>query len=966
MTTTNTLVGTQSLQGNQPLLLNDPDRLWIVNSGSLTLFMTQVKDGEPGGSRRYLFSVAAGEALVGHPLVEAEGSTWGIVAIAANDTVLQVLPTEAVIARMLTDSPNFSVVFSSWLSRLGRWIQAQSALVAPLPATPCNLGRYSLQPGASVQSATGLSWATVEEGQISLLGLESFVLGENSVCLPLVPDLWITASTSVLVSLTAVPLTKDPQAILTALHLTHQSFYAYWQQVNQIITAQEQQQFQARQQLNRKATTKVLNDLLSVLEPDRAQKELEGPPILIAVGAISRLLNIPVMPPAQAERLQQLSDPLEAIARTSGFQTRKIALVGEWWNDEYIPMLAYTKVDQAPVALLPGKQTKYEAFDATNGTRQPVGAGVADQLKPEAYQIYPPMPRQVRNVLELVMFSLKGHEIDLLIIFGLGLMISLLGLVTPQVTAMLINRVIPAGDHRMLLEVGLALVATAFGTAIFQLSQGLFTLRAESSADSTMQVALWDRLLKLSPPFFRDYSSGDLLNRLLTVRQIRQQLSGATMNNLLSGTTALMNLVMMLVHSGTLTLIGMGLAIVNVIITIASSKLTSKAQKQVQMGAGQLSGLVVQLINGVPKLRVAAAEERAFATWAKPYQALMQSRIKTRIINGYVSTINGVLPLLSSTLIFGFAYTSIKESGSSSGLALGSFLAFNAAFGTFLGGVTTLSSTINSLSNLGPLWGRAKPIVNALPEDSTAKIDPGVLTGRILVDRLSFRYRKEGSLVLDRMSLQVEPGEFVAIVGPSGSGKSTIIRMLLGFETPTAGNVYYDGHDLAELSLQSVRRQIGVVLQAGKISTGSIFDNIACGAIITLEEAWEAVRISGFAADIEQMPMGMHTVINEGGTNLSGGQRQRLLIARSLVLQPKIIFMDEATSALDNLTQAIVSKSMEKLKATRIVIAHRLSTIQNADRIFVISDGQVVQSGTFQQLKSQDGLFARLIARQME
>jgi ABC-type bacteriocin/lantibiotic exporter with double-glycine peptidase domain len=192
-----------------------------------------------------------------------------------------------------------------------------------------------------------------------------------------------------------------------------------------------------------------------------------------------------------------------------------------------------------------------------------------------------------------------------------------------------------------------------------------------------------------------------------------------------------------------------------------------------------------------------------------------------------------------------------------------------------------------------------------------------------------------------------------------------VLRLLLGLESPVAGVVRYDGQDLAGLDVDAVRRQMGVVLQDGRIHAGSLFESIACNARIALEEAWEAARATGFADDVSAMPMGMHTIVSEGGTNLSGGQRQRLLLTRALVGRPRLLLLDEATSALDNRTQAIVAESLERLRVTRIVVAHRLSTIRHADRIYVIDRGRVVQQGGFDELAGQGGLFGRLIARQL-
>ncbi|MEL6462358.1 MAG: ATP-binding cassette domain-containing protein, partial [Cyanobacteria bacterium J06621_15] len=218
---------------------------------------------------------------------------------------------------------------------------------------------------------------------------------------------------------------------------------------------------------------------------------------------------------------------------------------------------------------------------------------------------------------------------------------------------------------------------------------------------------------------------------------------------------------------------------------------------------------------------------------------------------------------------------------------------------------------------------------------------------------------------LDNITIKAQPGEFIAIVGPSGSGKSTIFRLLLGFETPESGTVFYDNQDLSTLNITAIRKQLGVVLQNGRIMSGSIWENIAGGAIVTQDKAIQALEMAGLSEDIKSMPMGIHTLVSEGGGNLSGGQRQRLFIARALVHQPQILLFDEATSALDNRTQAIVTQSLEQLGVTRVVIAHRLSTIRHADKIYVMQSGKIVQQGSFNELSAVEGLFADLIERQM-
>jgi ABC-type bacteriocin/lantibiotic exporter with double-glycine peptidase domain len=219
--------------------------------------------------------------------------------------------------------------------------------------------------------------------------------------------------------------------------------------------------------------------------------------------------------------------------------------------------------------------------------------------------------------------------------------------------------------------------------------------------------------------------------------------------------------------------------------------------------------------------------------------------------------------------------------------------------------------------------------------------------------------------VLDDITLRIAPGEYVAVVGPSGSGKSSLFRLLLGFERPEAGAVFLDGKAIDTLDTGAVRRQLGVVLQNGKLATGSLYENICGGVQLPLEQAWEAARLAGLDTDIKRMPMGMHTMVAEGVNTLSGGQRQRIMIARAIARRPRILLFDEATSSLDNRSQAIVSAALGNLNVTRIVIAHRLSTVRQADRIIVLVDGKVVQTGSYAELSNMPGMFASFAQRQL-
>jgi NHLM bacteriocin system ABC transporter ATP-binding protein len=535
----------------------------------------------------------------------------------------------------------------------------------------------------------------------------------------------------------------------------------------------------------------------------------------------------------------------------------------------------------------------------------------------------------------------------------------------PQCTAILIDQAIPDANHELLLQLGFGLLAAIVGGLIFQLAQGVALMRIETLVESSTQTALWDRLLSLGAPFFRQYSVGDLRERVAVMGSIRHQITGVVLRTLFTSTFALLNLTLLFYYSPTLALVATAVALLVGVVTIVLGSMTLRQVPPLQALEGKIFGLMVQLINGVAKLRVTGAEARAFAHWGKQYSHQQTLKLKKQQLEDTLLVFNQLLPIMSFLVLFGVAAEPLGVTQLGGGLSTGTFLAFNVAFGSFIVGVTELSHTVlNSLVAIA-LWKRAKPILQAKPEVDSGQTEPGQLSGSITLSHITFRYRPDGAATLDDVTIEVRKQEFIAIVGPSGSGKSTLFRLLLGFETPQVGQVYYDGQDLRGLNIHSVRRQLGVLLQNSRTSTASIFENIAGNALITMDEAWDAAHYAGLADEISAMPMGMHTVVSEGGSNLSGGQRQRLLIARSLALKPRILLFDEATSALDNRTQAIVSESLERLQITRIVIAHRLSTIRNADRIYVLQAGRIVQHGRFEALIEQDGVFRQLMQQQM-
>ena len=551
-----------------------------------------------------------------------------------------------------------------------------------------------------------------------------------------------------------------------------------------------------------------------------------------------------------------------------------------------------------------------------------------------------------------------GRDIAVLII--LGLLGGLLGLLGPIATGIIFDTLVPSADRPRLMQMMLGLIVAAIAGGIFEVTRAIASLRISGKVDSTLQSATWDRLLTLPVPFFRSYTSGDLAMRANAINSIQQVLTGVVISTVLAAVFSLASLGLMFYYEIRLSLTALVLVAIVVIVTGIASYLQLRRQRLLLRLQGLIAGIVFQLINGIDKLRVAGAEPRAFARWARRFAEQRSATFRARRNAYSVGVFNaGFAPVASLVLYFTIAFWPHP------GFDTGTFLSFNAAFGQFMAAVLAMAGAITESIAVIPLYERARPILRALPEVDEVKIDPGPLTGSIEVNHVSFRYREDGPMVLHELSLSIARGEFVALVGPSGAGKTTLLRMLLGFELPAPGTIFFDGQDIAGLDVRAVRRQIGVVLQNGKLLWGSIFQNIVGAAPLSIDDAWDAARAAGLDADISAMPMGMQTFIGEGASTLSGGQRQRLMIARAIVNKPRIILFDEATSSLDNETQSVVSQSLAQLNVTRVVIAQRLSTVMKADKIYVIDSGRVVESGSYQALMAANGMFATLASRQL-
>jgi ATP-binding cassette subfamily C protein len=598
-------------------------------------------------------------------------------------------------------------------------------------------------------------------------------------------------------------------------------------------------------------------------------------------------------------------------------------------------------------------------LDPVDGTRRALDLDAADEIDGHAYAFYDSLNAKAVSPLRLAFSAIQGSRRDLMRVIALACAAGVLGLLNPVLTAWLAESVIPLNARREIPVVITALVVSAICSALLNMSSGLALQRTGIRAASKGMASVWDRTLNLPAAFFRQFMPADLAMRILGVERIRESLAGPVAAGVIACLFSVFHVLLLIHFAQSLAIPAMGLAVGVAAISALGGRLTMIRQRQFVAWETRTAGKALQFIQGVAKLRVAGAEQRAFASWAGSFAKARIAAARVRQLSIILATLQAAAPIagwfLMASLAAGDANLSQRPAH---------VLAFSVSFQFVLGAALQMSGLFLAWAQVSVYLDRVRPVLDARPEFRLAGRDPGSLRGRVDVRDLSFRYDSTAVPVLQGISFSVEPGEFVAFVGQSGSGKSTLIRLLLGFEHAQSGSVSYDAQELASFDIQALRRQLGVVLQDGQVFSGSVASNILGASGLELDEAWAAAELAGIAREIRSMPMGMSTVLPDRGSTLSGGQRQRILIARALVRKPSVLLFDEATSALDNTTQAAVTRGLEGTGATRIVVAHRLSTIRNADRIYVLDSGRIVESGTYPELMALKGQFFEMAMRQ--
>lgn len=676
-----------------------------------------------------------------------------------------------------------------------------------------------------------------------------------------------------------------------------------------------------------------------------------------AVGEILKYYH--VRPQEVPDTIRDMNEVLEYLMRPFGIMRRSVKLEEGWYKDAAGAMLATRKDDGTVVALLPCGLVGYRFYDRKTGKYIRVNRDNATLIDEEAFAFYKPFHLKKMNIRDLMKYILEQvSPADAVMLAAAVIAATLAGMFMPRLNALLFSDVMTSGSVKMLTGIAIYMACAVLSALMFSTVKNFITVRITSRVGIAVEAASMMRVLSLPADFFKKYSSGELSSRVNSVSILVKQMVETILSTGLVSLFSLAYISQIFQYAPSMA----GPAVLIILCTFAVSAITVllqiKVTRQQMELAAKESGVCHAMITGIQKIRLAGAETRAFARWGKVYAETAGLTYNPPVF----LKIGKVLSLAVSTIgMMVLYYTAIRNN-----VSVSDYYAFNSAYGMVSGAFLALSGIAASAAQIKPIMDLVKPILETEPEIDENRIMVTQLSGGIELNNVSFRYQEDMPLILDNVSLKIRPGQYVAVVGKTGCGKSTLMRILLGFEKPQKGAVYYDGRDMKTLDPKSLRRRIGSVIQDGKLFMGDMYSNITVAAPwLTVDDAWEAAETAGLAEDIRQMPMGMSTMISEGQGGISGGQRQRIMIAQAVAPKPKILMFDEATSALDNLTQKQVSDALDKMKCTRIVIAHRLSTIRQCDRIIVLEGGKIVEDGTYEELIAGNGYFAELVARQM-
>lgn len=663
-------------------------------------------------------------------------------------------------------------------------------------------------------------------------------------------------------------------------------------------------------------------------------------------------------PVAIDESIADFSEQLDYCLRPYGIMYRDIDLKKGFYKDAFGPILAFFKESKTAVCLLPDFFGIYEYTDPQSLKKVRVDRNNEGLFEEKAFAFYLPLPLKKLGIADLLLYMKDCvSPADLLLMVLASLAVSLIGMLTPKMMSLLSGSIVNSGNVNALYAAMVFMVSAGISSRLIGIVSSQITARMNLKISLSVQAAVMMRILSLPASFFRKYSSGELYKRSCSVSSLCDMLLSGFISGGIASLMSLLYVAQIFRYAPALVVPALLIVFLSVGFGVLSSLLqVSISRKQMELSAKE-SGMSFSLLNGIAKIRASGSEKRAFGKWADVYAAQAAYTFDPPLFLKFKEAFALSVSLFGGVYLY---YRAVR-----SGMDQSSYFAFHSAYGMVSVAFSSLAAFALNFAQITPILQMAEPILKEVPENSSDREVITSISGSVEMSHVSFRYEEDGPYILDDLSLKINAGDYVAIVGKTGCGKSTLIRLLLGFETPEKGAVYYDKKDLRKIDPLSLRKKIGTVSQNGDLFNGDIYSNISiCAPGLSMDDAWKAAEMAGIAEDIKAMPMGMFTMISEGARDISGGQKQRLMIARAIAGKPKLLIFDEATSALDNKTQKQVSDALDSLKCTRIVIAHRLSTIRHCKRILILDGGKIQAQGSYEELIENNPFFAELVKRQ--
>ena len=954
--------------GNLPVKLDDPDSVWFIDQGAVNLFLVEFKDGVEQAAPQHLLRRESGRLLLGAAPDERdneEATTLSLIAKGSPGTILKRLPanllSEIHPAELAEQIDTWLTAMTDTLSRFASRLPRPTALAEPgltqtLP--PCTLSvRRGVVWVSEPPSGASLFMDMVDQAELAEAS------GPHEAAIPLTRTGWLTLFDEVTLAGKSTETLAEQGRLLPALASFHAVAFGMERLNRRLAVVDDANLERARTTSRRTAEKAARQRLFNIYDqPIDRDAHVEDTALADALGIIGRYQGIDFRIP---ERSGPSDSPvgLVDVLDASGVRARRVRFKGEgeWWRGDSTAMLAFRAEGGQPVALLPGMFGRYREVDPVSKRSVRMTADRAAALEQEAWMFYRPLPPGSAKPADLLRIALRGSAADVARMVIAGLPGGLIKLLPALALGFVANHIVAGGSAGTLYAVAVALAGFGLFGALLHLLQSTAMMRLEGRWASRVEAAFWDRLMRLPPSVLHRHPAGDLAMSGMTFQNLRDGLQGVVADSLLSIIFLLPVFGLIFFYDDTLGIIALVFSLASLLVTVALGLRQLPPYGRMISAARRVAGRLFQFVSGIAKLRVENAEGSAFAIWARDYREQKRAELEVGALEGHSRAFGDALPFLAGgVLLFAVAAAGDRN------VPVGDFLVVYTVFIAFQSAIARLGESFGAVAAMLPTFDQMRPLLAAVPEAEVEGEPIDYLGGEILFDHVSFRYDPDGPLILDDVTIRAGPGEFVAIAGESGAGKSTLFRLALGIDRPSAGAVYYDGRDLRHLNLKQVRRKIGAVPQSVGLHPQDLWDNLVSHhEKVANKEVWSAVRIAEIEKQIKGMPMGMMTMVGTSGAVLSGGESQRVTIARSVIGAPRIMLFDEATNWLDNESQAKVMQNLTALTSTRIVIAHRLSTLEQADRIYVMQAGKVVQSGSFKELMEDDGVFRELVKRQI-